>query len=75
MKLYKIEATYNRNKLNVSNIPFKFFVIAEDEIDASDKVLQAILSTPFEMDDVMLKTEPEEIATNDCGEQSALLIE
>lgn len=73
MKLYIVKATYDKGK--VKNIPFNFYVIAEDELEASDKISEAISDSPEEMQNWYLATEPEEIASNECSANGDLIIQ
>lgn len=77
MNLYRVKATYTskENGKTINNVPFEFYAIAEDELQASDKISRAIADTPDTMIHWNLLEDPEQIASNDCGERDALLIE
>lgn len=74
MNLYIVQATYQKNADGKPR-PFKFYVIAEDEFEASDKISKAINESPDEMDNWYLEQDPIAIASNDCGTDIDLIIE
>lgn len=73
MKLYKVELTYKKG--SAINIPFTYYILAESVEEAAEKTSETISLTPDDMQDWCIDTEPEEIASNDCGDSSNLLIE
>jgi hypothetical protein len=77
MNLFKAEATYTKREKQreIKNVPFKFYVVAEDESEALDKVAEAILTSPKDMNHWTILGKPKSIASNDCGEDNSLLIE
>lgn len=77
MNLFRVKATYTlkENGKTIHNVPFKFYVVSHDELDVSDKILNAISDLPETMTEFYLLEDPEQIASTDWGERDALLIE
>ena len=76
MTLYKVGATFDKD--NVINVPFFFYVIADDEKEAKEKCKEAISQCPKQSgmkNWKLLRGGIKEIATNEVASYSSLLIE
>lgn len=76
MTLYKVDATFDKD--NIINVPFSFYVIADDDKEARKKCKDAISQCPKQSgmkNWKLLRGGIKEIADNNVYSYSSLLIE
>lgn len=72
MKLYKVNATYDRGR--VTNIPMTIYIVAENETDAMNKTYNKFFHTPDKLNEFALIVDAYEVANDNNSLDHVLIL-